>query len=84
MTTTVDRADLDRLVDGTHHNPHALLGARPESRGRTVIRTLRPDATAVEVIVDGETAPMQQIHDAGVFEALLGGDVHGRALRECS
>ena len=39
------RAELERLVGGAHHDPHSLLGAHPTGDGRTVIRTLRPDAT---------------------------------------
>ncbi len=36
--------------------------------GRTVVRAYRPDATAVEVVLaDGTTAPLERIHDAGVF-----------------
>ena len=38
---TVPHADLDRVVDGWHHDPHSVLG--PHSDGSTVtIRTLRP------------------------------------------
>jgi len=71
MTTTIERVELDRLVEGTHHNPHSVLGAHPGPRGGTVIRTLRPAATAVEVIVGDEEVAMTKIHDGGVFEAIL-------------
>ena len=51
MTTTVARDELDQLVGGTHHNPHSVLGAHPMPKDRTVVRTLRPEASAVSVII---------------------------------
>jgi 1,4-alpha-glucan branching enzyme len=72
---TVPRADLDRLVSGTHHNPHSILGAHP-SGSRTVVRTLRPDAVAVSLRPSGGTpVAMQRVHDGGVFEAVVDGEV---------
>ena len=40
----VDTAALAALVDGTHSQPHQVLGAHADSDGVTV-RVLRPDAT---------------------------------------
>ena len=40
----VSHEELDRLVGGAHHNPHGILGTHP-SAGRTIVRTLRPDAS---------------------------------------
>jgi 1,4-alpha-glucan branching enzyme len=71
MTSTLAREELDRLVGGAHHDPHSILGAHPVAGGRTVIRTLRPEATAVQVLIGGESTPMQRIHDAGVFEGIV-------------
>ena len=73
MTTTVDRDHLDRLVGGAHHDPHGVLGAHPDGTKRTTVRTLRPEATAVAVIWDGERVPMERVHDGGVFEAVVDG-----------
>jgi 1,4-alpha-glucan branching enzyme len=70
-TSTVARDELDRLVGGAHHDPHAILGTHPAGRGRTVVRTLRPDATAARVVIDGAKHDMTRIHDAGVFEVAL-------------
>ncbi|HET7734545.1 MAG TPA: 1,4-alpha-glucan branching protein GlgB [Nocardioidaceae bacterium] len=42
--------DLHRLVSGTHHDPHSVLGPHPHSGGVT-IRTLRPWASSVSVVV---------------------------------
>jgi 1,4-alpha-glucan branching enzyme len=71
MTSTLAREELDRLVGGAHHDPHSILGAHPVAGGRTVIRTLRPEATGVQVVIGGEPTPMQRIHDAGVFEGVI-------------
>jgi 1,4-alpha-glucan branching enzyme len=73
MTTTVARAELDRLVGGAHHNPHSLLGAHPMSDSSTVVRTLRPEAASVSVVSGRTRTPMQRVHDGGVFEAVVDG-----------
>ncbi len=73
MLSTVDKTELDRLVSGAHHNPHGVLGAHPIQPGRTVIRTLRPEAAAVSVVIGRTRTPMQRVHDGGVFEAVVDG-----------
>ena len=35
-TVKVDRSELDRIVDGTHHDPHAVLGPHPGKDGVTI------------------------------------------------
>ena len=54
----VDTAALAALVDGTHSQPHQVLGAHADSDGVTV-RVLRPDATEVDVVVGEDRFPMQ-------------------------
>jgi 1,4-alpha-glucan branching enzyme len=71
MTSTTNLVELDRLVSGAHHDPHAVLGAHPNADGGTVIRTLRPEAKAVEAIVDGKRVALERVHDGGVFEGVL-------------
>ncbi|HEU0133113.1 MAG TPA: 1,4-alpha-glucan branching protein GlgB [Mycobacteriales bacterium] len=67
--------ELDRLVAGTHHDPHSLLGAHP-ARSKTTIRALRPGASRVTAIVNGERVPLKQVHDGGVWAgSVAGGDV---------
>ncbi|MDT4914280.1 MAG: 1,4-alpha-glucan branching enzyme, partial [Pseudonocardiales bacterium] len=73
MLSTVDRTELDRLVSGAHHNPHAVLGAHPRPDGSTVIRTLRPEAATASVVAGRTRTPMQRVHDGGVFEAVIDG-----------
>jgi 1,4-alpha-glucan branching enzyme len=69
-TPQVSNGELDRLLDGTHHDPHALLGAHPGPDGITV-RALRPMAASVSVLLpDGRRFEMEHVH-AGVFAAVL-------------
>ena len=66
-------ADLDRLVDRRHPDPHSLLGAHP-AKGGVVVRALRPGADGVSVRAGG-AAPvaLAPVHEAGVFEGLITG-----------
>ncbi|HSY14928.1 MAG TPA: 1,4-alpha-glucan branching protein GlgB [Jatrophihabitantaceae bacterium] len=67
-------AALERLLSGAEHDPHAVLGAHPVSADRTVIRTMRPAASAVCVLVrGGRRVQLQQIGDSGVFGGVLDG-----------
>jgi 1,4-alpha-glucan branching enzyme len=69
-TVKVDRSELDRIVDGTHHDPHAILGPHPGKDGVTV-RVLRPMAEAVVVVLDdGTRVPLRHEH-RGVWAGLL-------------
>ncbi|MCX4385605.1 1,4-alpha-glucan branching protein GlgB [Micromonospora peucetia] len=65
---------MDQLIAGATHDPHAVLGAHPAD-GRTVVRTLRRGAADVALVVDGERHPMRRVHDVGVFEATVPGEV---------
>jgi len=61
--------DLYWLVSGVHHDPHSLLGPHPHTGGVTV-RTLRPWATEVTVVVGADRHPMR--HESyGVLVAVL-------------
>jgi 1,4-alpha-glucan branching enzyme len=73
---------LDRLIRGEHHDPHSLLGAHPvpaasdvkaAAAGPTVVRTLRPDASAATVLVGDARYPMVRVHEGGVFEGQIPG-----------
>ncbi len=65
---------MDQLISGEIHDPHAVLGAHPTG-GRTVIRALRRGAGDVSVLVGEERHPMKRVHDVGVFEATVPGEV---------
>ena len=70
---TVEGDAFDRLVGGAHHDPHGLLGAHPTADGRTVIRTLRPEAGKVSAIIEGKPFELDRLHDGGVFGAVVDG-----------
>ena len=64
--------DLDRIVDGWHFNPHAILGPHPAGDGRTVIRVLRPNASSVTMVTEDTRIPMTHEH-RGVWLATIPG-----------
>jgi 1,4-alpha-glucan branching enzyme len=69
-TTGVSTGEIDRLAAGQHHDPHSILGAHTDGQ-KVVIRTLRPLADSVEVVLpDGTSHPMVHRHQ-GVFEVTL-------------
>ncbi|WP_055495941.1 1,4-alpha-glucan branching enzyme [Streptomyces sp. TP-A0356] len=61
--------DRERLLAGTHHDPHSVLGAHPVPGG-LVFRVLRPCALSVTVVMGDAWA---ELHDdgEGFFSALL-------------
>ncbi|MFC9326459.1 1,4-alpha-glucan branching enzyme [Kitasatospora sp. NPDC057015] len=64
-------SEVDRLVSGAHHDPHALLGAHP-TNGGTAIRVLRPFAE--RVVVETAQGPAELTHQqSGLFTGLLPG-----------
>jgi 1,4-alpha-glucan branching enzyme len=67
-----DRRAVDNLIAGVHTSPHDLLGAHDVGDG-AVVRTYRPDAESVVVVVDGEEpVTAERTDDRGFFEARLG------------
>jgi 1,4-alpha-glucan branching enzyme len=66
----VSDAEIDAIVDGTHHDPHSVLGAHSVPGG-TVVRALRPLAASVTAVLsDGRRFPLTHVHQ-GVFAATL-------------
>src|SRR3954453_7962520 len=61
--------ELTRLVDGAHHNPHAILGAHVTGDHVTV-RTLRPDAEAATVAVGLDKTHLAHERD-GIWVGVL-------------
>ncbi len=71
-TAGVSLGEIDRIVAGLHHDPHSVLGAHPVAGG-IAIRTLRPLAISVTVVLaDGSRFPAGHLHQ-GVFAATLPG-----------
>ena len=66
----VSVGEIDRIVAGTHYDPHSVLGAHP-APGGVIIRALRPLAKTVSVVLpDGTRFPMEHVHE-GVFAVTL-------------
>ncbi|MFE5026948.1 1,4-alpha-glucan branching enzyme [Streptomyces sp. NPDC056656] len=61
-------ADRDRLLAGTHHDPHSTLGAHTTPSG-TAFRALRPHARAVTVVAAGLRVVLHDDGD-GFFSGL--------------
>ena len=58
-----DPAELSRLLSGTHHDPHSILGAH-EYSDHTVIRVLRPNASEVVAVIGGDRLPFTHVEDS--------------------
>ncbi|MFF5481536.1 1,4-alpha-glucan branching enzyme [Streptomyces sp. NPDC012935] len=69
VSPALDAADRDRLLNGTHHAPHAVLGAHPVPGG-VAFRAFKPYALSVTVVVGSLRA---ELHDdgEGFFSGLL-------------
>src|SRR5436305_1311467 len=65
------KAELDHLVGGDHTQPHSILGAHPLGPGQTAVRTLRPEADSVSVVLGGQHYPLERLHPNGVFGGVL-------------
>jgi 1,4-alpha-glucan branching enzyme len=60
--TPVSAAELDKVSDGRHHDPHGILGAHPYDGGVT-IRTLRHGADSVTLVAGKTRIPFE--HERG-------------------
>jgi 1,4-alpha-glucan branching enzyme len=68
----ISHAEIDSLVAGAHHDPHAILGGHPGPDSVT-IRALRPLAETVTVVLPGGSRVlMRHVHE-GVFSAAVPG-----------
>jgi 1,4-alpha-glucan branching enzyme len=68
-----DQGTVDRVLGGAHHNPHGVLGVHPHPDG-VVVRTLRPHADEVSVLVGGEhnrAHRLVRVHDAGLWSGVV-------------
>jgi 1,4-alpha-glucan branching enzyme len=67
----VDRAVIDAIVDGHHHDPHSVLGPHPHGDACT-IRVIRPFALSVVIVTADGRTPARHEH-RGVWTAVLPG-----------
>jgi 1,4-alpha-glucan branching enzyme len=63
-------ADCARLVAGTHHDPHQVLGPHPTG-GRVVVRFFHPEVIEASVAHAGGVEPMRRVDERGLFEAVI-------------
>ena len=63
---------LQRLAGGAHHDPHSVLGPHVH-KGALTIRTMRPWATTVSVVLGDSRVPMAHEH-GGIWVATLPGE----------
>ncbi|MFF5523365.1 1,4-alpha-glucan branching enzyme [Streptomyces coeruleorubidus] len=69
VSPALGAADRDRLLNGTHHDPHSVLGAHPVPGG-IAFRAFRPYALSVTVVA-GEVRAELQDDGEGFFSGLL-------------
>ncbi|MBA2638712.1 MAG: 1,4-alpha-glucan branching protein GlgB [Nocardioidaceae bacterium] len=68
-TRPASQDTLATLADGSHPDPHSVLGAHPHG-GAVTVRTLRPLARSVEVEHENGVLPLRHEH-AGVWVGVL-------------
>ncbi|MDT0613753.1 1,4-alpha-glucan branching enzyme [Streptomyces lancefieldiae] len=69
VSPALDPVDRERLIAGTHHDPHSVLGAH-RVPGGVAFRTFRPYALAV-TLLSGELRAELRDDGDGFFSALL-------------
>lgn len=77
VKTTVKQEDLNAILEGTHSNPHMVLGIHEVNiDGQKIysIRAYDPWAIKVFVLYDGNEIEMVRVHPLGFFEALINKD----------
>jgi 1,4-alpha-glucan branching enzyme len=65
-----EREDVEALIQGTHRDPHRVLGVHKVPSG-AVVRAWRPEAEQVEVLLEAGTIPAERTADEGLFEARM-------------
>ncbi|WP_026550368.1 1,4-alpha-glucan branching protein GlgB [Arthrobacter sp. Br18] len=67
---------LQRVSEGSYHQPHAVLGAHVDVSGLVTIRTLHPLAVSVTVITADRRVALEHEHN-GIWVGTLAADVPG-------
>ncbi|MEW6350348.1 MAG: 1,4-alpha-glucan branching protein GlgB [Thermodesulfobacteriota bacterium] len=66
----ISQADLERIVQTEHSDPHSVFGAHPakiQDQEGSVLRTYHPDAVSAELVIDGRSEPMTPCGPEGLF-----------------
>jgi 1,4-alpha-glucan branching enzyme len=66
--------EIEAIIGGYHGDPFGILGPHVTDQG-LVIRAFLPFATAVSIVPEDQqpAVPMEQVHEAGFFQAILPG-----------
>ncbi|MBG6217981.1 1,4-alpha-glucan branching enzyme [Arthrobacter sp. CAN_A6] len=67
---------LQRVSEGSYHQPHAVLGAHVDASGLVTIRTLRPLALSVTVVTGDARVELAHEHN-GIWVGTLAAEVQG-------
>jgi 1,4-alpha-glucan branching enzyme len=71
MTTTALPPEAYAVIEGRHHDPFQYLGPHVQD-GMALVRVFLPQASRVFVIPEkGREAPLQPLHEAGLFSGPL-------------
>ncbi len=80
MEPTLSKAQIYDTVNAEHYDPFGVRGIHPvtvDGSPAMAVRTVHPDAQAVEVIPDNGRHPgrnMTMVHEQGLFEAVFPGE----------
>ena len=66
-STETPNADLTRIIDGRHHDPHAVLGPHATSDG-VIIRAYHPGAERIAAVWPGGEVELAKVDSRGLFE----------------
>jgi 1,4-alpha-glucan branching enzyme len=79
QTSPFQDAQVQQIVSASHANPFGYLGPQRAADGMTV-RALLPGAQALVVVLkeSGDRFEAARLHEAGLFEARLPGELFGR------
>lgn len=67
--------NITKVIEGNHYDPHLVLGLHSYPGHKKVIRLWRPGANRVHLQLFGEVKEAKKVHEAGIFELVVPGDV---------
>jgi len=77
----MDNKVLSQLIDSESHDPHTILGIHKHAGKGKIVRLWRPGAQKVYLEIFGEVVEAKKVHDAGLFEYLVGNDIMANDYR---
>ncbi len=75
MPSTLHPDAVQSIVDGGHGAPFEVFGIHDAGEGRVVVRSFRPAAQSVTVVLSGDERryPMERVHRDGLYEVSFEG-----------